>query len=98
MWFQPFGVVTQCAAFTEIVVHSMTFYVCLVIDVQPVFVAKFVETSVLRIVAKTYAVQVMLFHQLEVTTHQILWHVMSCSRVVFMDIHSFQFQRLTVDE
>ena len=69
VWFQPFGVVTQWTALSKIVIHSVAFDIGFIVHIKTVFIAKFVETAVLRIVAKAYAVQVMLLHKLEVTTH-----------------------------
>ena len=56
MRLQPFGVISQSASFAEIIVHPVAFDIGFVIHVQSVFVAEFIETAVLRIVAETHTV------------------------------------------
>ena len=70
----------------------------LIIYIQAVFVAQLIETAVLRIVSQTNRIDVVAFHQLEVFPHQLLGYVVSRSLVVLMDVHTLEFQRLSVDE
>ena len=98
MGLQPFGVVAQRSTLAQVVEHAVRLDVGLIIYIQTVFVAQFIETAVLRIVAQAHRVDVVTLHQLEVFPHQLLGYVVSRSLVVLVDVHSLEFQRLSVDE
>ncbi|CCZ47450.1 putative uncharacterized protein [Bacteroides sp. CAG:661] len=95
---QPFGVVAQRSPLAQVVEHAVRLDVGLIIYIQAVFIAQFIETAVLRIVSQTNRIDVVAFHQLEVFPHQLLGYVVSRSLVVLMDVHTLEFQRLSIDE
>ena len=96
--FQPFRIVSQRTAFSKIIVHAMALDVCFIVYIKSVFVAQFVETAILRIMAQANRIQVVLFHQFEIFAHQLFSHIVTGSRVMFVNVHSLQLQRLSVDE
>ena len=98
MGFQPFGIVAQRTTLTQIIVHTMTFNISLIINIQTVLIAKLVKTTVLRIVTQTDRIDISTFHQFKVFTHQVFGHIMSRFRIVLMDINPFQLQRLPVNQ
>ena len=95
---QPVGVVAQGLTFGKVVIHAVAFDVSLVVDVEAVFVAEFVETAVLRIVAQAHGVDVVTLHQLKVAAHEFFGHIVSGGWVMLVDVHAFELDRLTVDE
>ena len=97
MRFQPFRIVTQCTAFSQVVVHTVAFDVGFIVHIQSVFVAQFIEAAVLRIMAQTYGIEVVALHQFEILAHQLFVDIVSRQRVVLVDVDSFQFDRLSVD-
>ena len=74
----------------------MSLHIGFIVNIKSELVAQFVETPALRIVAQPNSVQVVLFHQFKIFTHQLFGHVMSCFRVVFVDINALKFYRLTI--
>ena len=48
---QPFRIITQSAAFFQAVIHTVRLDIRLIVNIQSVFVAEFIEFTVLRIVA-----------------------------------------------
>ena len=98
MRFQPFRVVSQRTPLAQAVIHTVALDVSLIIDIKPIFITQFIETTVLRIMAQTHRVDIVALHQFQVLAHQFFAHVMTCQRIVFVHVHPFQFQRLSVDE
>ena len=98
MRFQPFRVVSQRTAFAQVVVHAVRFDIGFVVNIQSVFVTKLVESAVLRVMAQADGVQIVPFHQFEILAHQFFCHVMSGLRVVFVDIDTFELDRLSVEQ
>ena len=76
----------------------MAFDVRFIIYIDTEFVTQVVELVALRIVAKTDGINIVLLHQFEVLAHQLFGHVVAGCRVVFVDVHTFQLDRLAVDE
>ncbi len=98
MGLEPFGIVAERAALAQVVVHAVAFDVCLVVDIQAVFVAEVIEFVGLRIVAEAHGVYVVLLHQLEVLAHEFLGHVVAGLGVVLVDIHALELNGLAVDK
>jgi dTDP-4-amino-4,6-dideoxygalactose transaminase len=48
--------------------------------------------------AQADGVQIVPFHQFEILAHQFFCHVMSGLRVVFVDIDTFELDRLSVEQ
>ena len=98
VWLQPFRVVTQCTTLAQVVVHTVAFDIGFVIDIDTQFVAKVIELVALRIVAEANSVQVVLLHQFEVLTHQFFGYIVAGFGIMFVDVHPFQLDGLSVDE
>ena len=95
---QPLDVVAQRSSLAQVVVHSVRLDVRLVIDIDTELIAQLVEAAVLRIVAKADRIDVVLLHQFKVLAHQLFRHVVSRHLVMLVDIHTFQFQGLAVNQ
>ena len=98
MWFQPFRVVAQRTTFAQVVVHTVAFDVCFIVYIESVFVAEFVETAVLRVVAEADGIDVMAFHQFEILPHQFFRDIVAGFRIVFVDIDSTELDGLSVHQ
>ena len=95
---QPGRVVAQGASLAQVVVHAVGFNVGFVVHIQSHFVAEFVETAALGIVAEADRIDVVLFHQRQVLADALKCYVVSGHRVVFVCVHSFHLDRLSVKE
>ena len=98
VWLQPFRVVTKWATLAEVIVHTVAFDVGFIVYIDTEFVAQVIELVALWIVAKANGVDVMLLHQFEVLAHQLFSHVVTCFRVMFVNVHTLELDRLTIDE
>ncbi len=92
----PRGVVCERAALVEAVTHSVRLDVGFAIDIQAYFVAQFVKTSGLRVVAGAHGVDVVAAHDLQVAAQILLREVVARELVVLVDIHSLELDRLAV--
>ena len=96
--FQPFRVITQCTSLAQVVIHTVAFDVGFIVHIQTIFIAQFIEATVLRIVTQTNSIDVVALHQFKVFAHQLFRYIVSGFRIVFVDVHPFQLDRLSVDE
>ena len=76
----------------------MAFDISFIVYIQAEFVTQFVELVALWVVAQTDGVDVVLLHDFKVLAHQLFGHIVSGFRIMFVDIHTFQFDRLSIDE
>ena len=76
----------------------MAFDIGFIIYIDTIFITQFIELAVLRIVAETYTVDVVLFHQGEVLAHQLFGNIMSCFGIMLVYVYAFQLDGLSVDE
>src|SRR5690554_6197594 len=98
LWFCPYEPVPIPDALMEISHHNI------IREIQYLLhhihinhnIAKFIETTRLRIVRKTNTIYIVQFHQSKVLYHYIFCNVMSRLRVCFMNIYSFKLDWLTI--
>ena len=93
---QPVRIVAE--GFLKIITHPVGLDISLVIDIEAVLVAKFVEEPRQRIVAGADGVDVVFFHQPEVGEHVFLGDVMTGELIVFVDVDSLELDRHAIDE
>ena len=89
-------VVTQCTAYTQVVSLTMAFNVGFINYIDTIFVAKFVETFLLWIVACANSVHVVLLPQFKILTQQRFVNVVTSLFVVLVIVYTLHQDRLTV--
>ena len=78
------------------VVILMALDVCLVLQVDSVFVAEIIPVRRIRIVAVAHVVDVATLHQEYLMLHLFAAHGVACLDIVLMTVHTLQLDRLTV--
>ena len=76
----------------------MRFDVGFIIHIDTILVTQFIEFPVLRIVTQTNGIDIMLFHQFKVFPHQLFRHIMARLRIMFVNVDTLEFHRLTVEQ
>ena len=92
------AVVAQSASLTQIVPHSVRLDISFVIDIKSQLIAQLIEKSRLGIVCGADCIDIVLTHQFQVFEQKFPAYIVTCNLVVFVDIHSFKFDRLSVDK
>ena len=93
---EPLGIITKGGI--EVVVHGVALDICLVVYIYAIFVAEFVESAILRIVAGAHGIDVVEFHQFEVLAHQLFGHIVAGGGIMLVYVHALEFYGLAVDE
>ena len=89
-------IVSQRTAYPQVVTHAVTFDIGFVDDVDTIFIAEFVETFLLGIVASAYGIDIVSLPKLEVFLHQFFGDIVTGILVVFVIVHAFHEDRLSV--
>ena len=93
---QPVRIVAE--GFLKIITHPVGLDVGLVIDIEAVLVAQFVEPPRQRVMTGPDGVDVVFLHQSQVGEHVLLGDVMTGELVVFVDVDSLELDRHAIDE
>ena len=91
---RPFRSVRQ--RLPGIITNSMAFNIRLINDIQTIFITQPIPKRIIGIVSRTHTIYIHLFHQANIGQHRFPIHHMSLFRIIFMTIHPFQQNRLSV--
>ena len=89
---QPFTLMTQH------VVNWVVLNICLVPDVQPVFVTKIIEKRVIGVMWSAHGVDIVPFHHQNISQHCLEGHIFTMFLVMVMSVHPLDINHLSVDE
>ena len=89
-------IVSQRAAYTQVVTHAVAFDIGFVDDVDTIFVTEFVETFLLGIVTGADGIDIVSLPKLEIFLHQFFGDIVTGILVVFVIVHAFHEDRLSV--
>ena len=95
---EPLGIIAQRTTLIQLVVHAVRLDISLVVHVEAILVAKLIEASVLRIVAKAHGIEVIALHQLKVLSHQLFADIMPSLWIMLVDIDALKLDWLPVEE
>ena len=76
----------------------MRFDIRLGYNIQTMFITKFIEIPVIRIMARAYSVDIVFLHQSDVLKHSLSRYLVTMVRIDVMTIDSFDEDRLAIDE
>ncbi len=94
MCFFPFGSV--CKRFFRFIPDPMRFDICLINNINTIFITQIKPFGVIRIVRCPYGIYIKTFHYLYISQHLIFCNIVSKHRIVLMTVHSLQKNRLSV--
>ena len=89
-------IVSQRAAYTQVVTHAVAFYIGFVDDVDTIFVTEFVETFLLGIVTGAEGIDIVSLPKLEIFLHQFFGDIVTGIHVVCVIFPFFHGYRLSV--
>ena len=89
-------VITQRAAYVQVVAHSVALDIGFVYDVEAILVAQLIETFLLRVVAGTDRVYVVPFPKFEIFQHKLFGNVMAGVFIMLVIVDAFYEDRFTV--
>ena len=74
----------------------MTFLISLIHHIETISVTQFIKQRGIRIVCSTDHINIGLFHQSQILFHSLPVHKSAGAWMMFMAIHSLQFNRLSI--
>ena len=66
----------------------MAFNIGFIVYIETIFVTKLIELAVLRIVAQTNGIDIVLLHQFKVFAHQFFGNIVTGCFVVLVNVHT----------
>ncbi|MPN43010.1 hypothetical protein SDC9_190569 [bioreactor metagenome] len=97
----PLGKISRMHALVEPTLkfssHSVGFNVGFITNQQTILIAQLVPQRTLGIMAHAHGIHIETFHHAYVFQHGFFIHIMACILIMFVQIHSTNQQRLTVE-
>ncbi|CAB4969956.1 unannotated protein [freshwater metagenome] len=82
---------------TQTGIEGMTLNICLINDIQAVFIAQVIKAMIIGIMRCSHGIDIGLFHRHDVLTHIFKRHCFTSIRVMIVAIHTHDGDRLTID-
>ena len=82
---------------TQTGIEGMALNICLINDIQAVFIAQVIKAMVIGIMRCSHGIDIGLFHRHDVLTHIFNGHCFTSIRVMIVTIHAHDSDCLTID-